>query len=134
MWTCPTCNRVFNKNNQPHSCKTKSLKDHFKNKESAEEIFNYLVAHINNNVGKCKMISIPCCIHLFGRYDFMAILPKKDRLEIRFALDKKIDIPLLKQNVPITSKHYKICIEIYSKDDIDERITEYLKTSYYLKG
>lgn len=133
MWTCQTCKRVFKKENQPHSCKSKSLNDHFKNKEKARELFDYLLKHIDTDVGKCKVISIPCCIHLFGKYDFMAVLPKKDKVEIRFALDKKIDNPLVKQQIPVSSKLFKICLEINSKDDLDENIIDYFKTSYYLK-
>jgi hypothetical protein len=133
MWTCPTCKRVFNKENQPHSCKIKPLSDHFKNKEKAKELFEYLFEYINTNVGKSKVISIPCCIHLFGKYDFMAVLPKKDKIEIRFALNKKIDNRLVKEQIPVSSKLFKICLEIYSKDDLDENIIDYFKTSYYLK-
>lgn len=134
MWACPTCKRVFNKENQPHSCSVKPLNDHFKNKEKAKVLFEYLLNFINTNVGKCKVISIPCCIHLYGKYDFLAVLPKIDKLEIRFALDKKIDNSLLIQQIPVSSKLFKICLEINSKEDLDEDILEYLKTSYYLKN
>lgn len=133
MWTCSKCSRIFKKANQPHSCKKVPIKKHFKNKEKAKKLFDYLVKKIQDNVGDCKIISIPCCIHLFGKYDFLAALPKKGRLEVRFVLDKKLNSPKLKQCVPMSSKVFKNCFDIYSKTDIDSEFVTWLKASYHLK-
>src|SRR4030043_1753745 len=107
MWTCPNCKRIFEKTKQPHTCRQVALERHFKNKDKAKELFDCLVNQINGKIGKCRVISIPCCIHLFGNYDFLAALPKKDKLEIRFALDRKLDSPGLKQSVPMSAKVFK---------------------------
>ncbi|MFC1624803.1 DUF5655 domain-containing protein [Patescibacteria group bacterium] len=133
MWTCSKCGRIFKKANQPHTCKKISLEKHFENKEEAREIFNYLVEQIGSNIGECKIISIPCCVHLFGKYEFLAALPKKDRLEIRFALGRKIDSPRLKQCVPMSAKVFKNCFDISSKKEIDKEFIVWLKESYHLK-
>jgi len=90
MWTCPNCDRIFQKANQPHSCKKVSVDSHFKNKDKAKELFNFLLSLIEKNIGTCKVISLPCCVHLFGVYDFLAALPKRDGIEIRFALDRQL--------------------------------------------
>lgn len=134
MWTCPKCERIFKNNNQPHSCKKIPLKNHFEGKEKAKELFDILVERINSNIGKCKIISIPCCVHLFGKYDFLAALPKKDRLEVRFALDRKLDSSRLKVCVPMSTKVFKNCFNVYSKKEIDQEFMSWLKQSYYLKG
>lgn len=134
MWVCPKCKRVFGKQNQPHSCVKVSLNKHFENKDKTKELFDHLLKKINKEVGLSKIISIPCCIHLFGKYDFMAVLPKKDKIEIRFALDRKIDSKRLKQYVPLSSRTYKNCIYIYSKEDIDKELIGWLKESYLLKN
>jgi hypothetical protein len=134
MWTCPKCNRIFNKENQPHSCETLPLEKHFENKAQAKELFDYLLKQVSNYIGEYKVISLPCCVHLFGKYDFLAALPKKDKLEIRFALDKKLDSPKLKQFVPLSAHLYKNCVDICSKQDIDKELIGWLKTSYYLKN
>lgn len=133
MWTCTKCKRIFIKAKQPHSCKVIPLEVHFKNKDYAKELFYTLVGQINNRVGKCKILSIPCCIHLFGRYDFLAALPKKDKLEIRFALNYKLDNPRLKQYVPMSNKIFKNCIDITQKSDVDSDLIEWLNTSFHLK-
>ena len=96
-------------------------------------MFDYLVKQVNNKVGKCKVISIPCCIHLFGKYDFLAAIPKKDRLEIRFALDRKLDSPKLTQSVQMSAKVFKNCFEVSSEKEINDEFIGWLKESYYLK-
>ncbi len=133
MWTCPQCGRIFKRAKQPHSCKRVPLEKHFENKEKAKELFDYLVEQVNSQIGKCKIISIPCCVHLFGRYDFLAALPKKGRLEIRFASDRELNSPRLKQSVPMSSKIFKNCFDISSAKEIDEEFVGWLKESYHLK-
>ncbi len=133
MWICPGCGRIFEKAKQPHSCHKIPLEQHFKNKEKAKEIFDNLVGQINSKIGKCQVISLPCCIHLFGKYDFLAALPKKDRLEIRFALDRKLDTPRLKQVVQLSLKNFKNCIDLMTTKEIDGEIIKWLDEAYHLK-
>lgn len=133
MWTCPNCGRIFEKEKQPHSCNKIPLETHFKNKEKAKQLFNLLVKQINEKIGQCQIISIPCCVHLFGKYDFLAALPKKDKLEIRFALNRILDSPRLKQSVPLSSKNYKNCIDLTNEKEIDEELMAWLSQSYHLK-
>lgn len=134
MWTCPKCKRIFSKTLQPHSCHKVSLETHFKNKELAREIFDYLVKQIDTKIGKCKIISIPCCVHLFGNYDFLAALPKKDGLEIRFALNRQLNTPRLKISVPMSTKIFKNCFDIKTTLEIDDEFMSWLKESYNLKN
>lgn len=134
MWTCGKCGRIFQKTGQPHSCHKVPLDAHFTNKDKAKELFDCLVSQINSKIGKCKIISLPCRIHLFGKYDFLAALPRKDRLEIRFALGRKLDSPRLKIAVPVSSKVFKNCFDISKKEEIDNEFIGWLNQSYYLKS
>ena len=133
MWTCPKCDRIFDKEGQTHSCKKVPLDYHFKNKSTAKELFNYLIDQIDTHIGKCKIISLPCCIHLFGTYDFLAALPKKDKIEIRFALNRKVDSPRLKVSVPVSAKAFKNCFDIHLKEEFDDEFMAWLKEAYHLK-
>ena len=133
MWTCPECGRIFERTKQPHSCHKVSLEQHFKNKEKAKELFDYLAEQINSKIGNCQIISISCCVHLFGKYDFLAALPKKDRLEIRFGLDRKLNSPRLKQSVPVSSKYFKNCLDIYKIEEINGGLIKWLNEAYHMK-
>jgi len=109
------------------------LDEHFKNKAKAKELFDYLLKQVDKKIGKTKIISLPCCIHLFGTYDFLAALPKRESIEIRIGLDRVIGGPRMIQSVPLSSKSYKNCFEISSLKEIDDEFMGWLKESYYLK-
>ncbi len=134
MWTCSSCGRIFQKTNQPHSCKGIPLENHFINKEKANIIFKSLVKQIENKIGKCKIISLPCCVHLFGTYDFLAVLPKKETLEIRFGLNRKLASPRMKQIVPVGKKIFKHCLNLNDVKEIDEELFGWLTQAYGLKN
>ncbi len=132
MWVCPKCSRQFRRKDQPHSCKTIPLAEHFENKEIAKELYKKLLSEINKKVGKVRELSIPCCIHLCGAYDFIAILPKKDGIEVRFLLDKKLSSKRLNARVKISKKKFKYSLNVDSEDDIDKELMGWLKELYYL--
>lgn len=132
MWNCGKCHRIFKKANQPHSCHSVPLEEHFHKKEKAKKLFDLLVSNIEGYIGKVKIISLPCCIHLFGTYDFLAALPKKASLEIRISLDRVVDSPRLVQSVPLSAKSYKNCFEINSESDLDNEFMSWIKESYLL--
>jgi hypothetical protein len=134
MWKCPKCDRVFDRNGQSHSCHRVTLDQHFKNKEVARGIFEGLTDAIDREVGKCEVVPIPCCVHLFGQYDFLAALPKKDKLEIRFALDRALTDPRVSQAVRLSRTSFKNCLDLHSVQDIDKELVDWLRESYHLKG
>lgn len=109
------------------------MEKHFENKAKAKKIFDILLREINEKVGKVKTIPLPCCIHLFGKYDFLAALPKKEKLEIRFSLKRILNSPRLKQSVPVSSKYFKNCVDINSPGEIDNELMSWLTESYHLK-
>lgn len=133
MWDCPECGRIFKKTKQPHSCNKIPMEQHFKNKDKAKVLFDYLVKQINSKIDSCQIISIPCCVHLFGKYDFLAALPKKEKLEIRFILNRKLDSQRLKQSVPVSLKYFKNCIDINRVEEIDEELLKWINEAYHLK-
>ena len=133
MWVCPKCGRIFGKAKQPHSCHKFPLEQHFKNKDKAKELFDCLIDQIDQHIGATKIISLPCCVHLFGKYDFLAALPKKDKLEIRFALNRSLNSPTLTRSVPMSAKVFKNCIDVNDKGDIDKELIGWLGEAYHLK-
>ncbi|MBN2100712.1 hypothetical protein JW710_02360 [Candidatus Dojkabacteria bacterium] len=133
-WTCPKCGRIFQKKNQPHSCRNIPLSDHFKNKDLAKKIYKKLYEETKKKVGPCKEISLPCCIHWFGTYDFIALLPKKDRLEVRLALDVKLKKKRIFATVPLSKTLSKNCLNLYSENEIDDELLDWIKKSYEFKS
>ncbi len=133
MWTCQNCRRIFRSAHQPHSCKRVSVDSHFLHKEKARRIFEVVLDRIGHTVGPCQIVSLPCCVHLFGTYDFLAALPKRDGLEIRFALDRPLKTPRLKISVPMSKHVHKNCFDITDTGDIDTEFMDWIRESYHLK-
>jgi len=133
MWKCDKCGRIFEKENQNHSCHQIPLENHFKNKDKAKELFDFLVKKINDEIGKVRIISIPCCVHLFGKYDFLAVLSKKDEVEIRFCLDRQLDNPRITESIFISSKTIKYSLRIKIKEEMDGEFMGWVKEAYFLK-
>lgn len=132
-WTCPKCSRIFLKRKQKHSCKSYPIENHFKNKDHAKELYDHLHKTAEKKVGKCKEISLQCCVHWFGNYDFIALLPKKDKLEVRFALDRALKKKRIFAAVPLSKSSWKNCLFLTTKDDVDDELIEWIKESYERK-
>lgn len=134
MWTCSNCSREFERAGQSHSCKTKSIDEHFRNKDLAHRIYLALSETLLRRVGPCKELSLPCCVHLVGSYDFLAALPKKSHLEIRFALSRELSGTRIAQSVPVSRTVFKNCVKLNSESDIDDELMGWLREAYYLKA
>lgn len=123
QWTCPKCGRIFEKKNQVHSCTVYPLKNHFKGKEKVVvPLFRKLKTRIKKEIGQIRIISLPCCIHLFGTYDFAAVYALKDKIRIHFALDYKLDSPRIDKSSKYSASRFMYSLDIESKDEIDKEL------------
>lgn len=97
-------------------------------------LFGILKQSIADKVGPVKVISLPCCIHLFGTYDFLAVLPKRRGvLEIRFGLDRALKNKRIFVSVPTSKTSYKNCLRIGSGKEIDAELLGWIRESYNVK-
>jgi hypothetical protein len=64
----------------------------------------------------------------------LAALPKKDRLEVRFGLDRILDSPRLRQSVQVTAETFKNCVDIKKVEEIDKELIGWLDEAYHLKN
>lgn len=133
MWKCPKCKRIFQKTDQMHSCKSYPIELHFKNKEKAKEIYDELLSTVKSKVGKLSEISLPCCIHWYGTYEFLALLAKSDKLEVRFALDREIKNKRIYVSVRLSSSSFKNCLYLNDINDIDDELLDWIRESYNMK-
>lgn len=132
MWQCPKCKREFSKINQSHSCAKFKLEKHFRSKEFAKELFDYLVLEIKKKVGKIKIESLPCCIHLVSNYTFGAVWALSDGIRVDFRLDHKIETQKLHRLVKMSANRFLYYFDIKDKKEIDKEIIGYYKEAYGL--
>jgi hypothetical protein len=131
-WKCPRCKREFAKKNQQHSCVSYPLANHFKNKEYAKELFNYLKQQIAKKIGPVKIESLPCCIHFVSSYTFGACWALRDRIRVDFRTDYKLTTKKPYKMIKISPNRFLYYIDLKTKKDIDAELLGWMRKLYGL--
>jgi hypothetical protein len=129
-WRCPDCGRAFARRNQPHSCKRVPIEAHFAPDGASRRLFEALLAAVGGHVGPCEVVSLPCCIHLAATDDFLAVLPRRDRLEIRFTVHRRIRSPRIQACAQTSRDAYKHRVDISAVEDLDPELLGWLREAY----
>ena len=132
MWRCPTCGRSFLRTRQTHSCRVVAVEDHFRSKGEARALFGRLLAAVEEAVGPCEVVALPCCLRLSSGADFLAVLPRRDRLEIRFALEEVLAHPRISASARISAAAVKHSVPIVSAEDIDDELLSWIRRAQAL--
>jgi hypothetical protein len=130
MWRCPDCGRTFRRQAQPHSCRTMNLEDRLPHDHVMRPVFDCLRHRLTSAVGACDVVALPCCIHLVGEHDFVAVLPRRDRLEVRFALPLELDSRRVKRSAQIARSSWKHSVDITADDDVDDELLGWLHQAH----
>jgi hypothetical protein len=131
-WRCPTCARTFRRTGQQHSCRRVPLGDHLRS-DLARSRFEHLLTAVHRVIGPCEVLSLPCCIHLVGSYDFLAVLPRRDRLEIHLALQREVDDPRILGSNPLNSSCWMHRVDLRTDADVDELFLGWVREAYHLR-
>ncbi len=132
LWKCAKCKREFAKKNQGHSCVSYPLENHFKGKDRAKELFNFLKEQIEKNIGPVKIESLPCCIHLVSNYTFGAVWAMKDRIRIDFRTNFKIESKIIWRMIQMSKNRYLYYFEIKDEKEIDKELLGWIDKAYQL--
>lgn len=133
LWTCPKCNRQFEKRNQVHSCNLYPLDKHFKGKEKiARPLYDKLREQIEKNIGPLKVESLPCCIHFVSTYTFGAVYALRNKVRLHFTLNHELENLRVKKSAKMSSTKYLYSVDIEKSDEIDEELISWLRQAYNL--
>lgn len=132
MWKCPKCGREFNKEKQSHSCVVYPIKNHFKDKEKGQHLFELLVKKIEKEIGEVKIESLPCCIHFVSSYTFSGVWISNDKIRIDFRVDYQLKSKRVVKEVRLSKNRTIYYIDIESEEDIDKELLKWIKDSYHL--
>jgi hypothetical protein len=132
MWRCPKCGRSFQRSGQSHSCRVVGLDEHFTAKPEARALFDRLLRDATETVGPCEVVPLKCCIHLSADADFLAVLPKRDRLEVRFALPEELHHARVTRSTRINAAAVKHSVEIAAVDDIDDELRSWIRRAHQM--
>jgi hypothetical protein len=131
-WRCPDCGRGFARRRQPHSCKRLPIEEHFPAGGISRPLLDALVAAIRADVGPCELLSLPCCIHLTATEDFLAVLPKRDQVEVRFTLHRRVHGPRIVACAQTSRSAYKHRVDVAAVEDIDAELLAWIGEAYHL--
>ncbi len=132
MWQCPKCKREFQKKNQSHSCVIYPIEKHFTNRDYSRSLFEKLVKMIEINIGKIKIESLPCCIHLVSSYTFSGVWLSKDKLKMDFRVDYQIDSERIIKQEKLSTNRDLYYVEVKDEEDIDKELLKWIRDSYFL--
>ncbi len=131
-WICPTCKKRFRNRNQEHSCALVDIERHFKNKSpEIRTIYDRLMAAIRN-FGTIEVNSVKTSIQVRAGANFLSIMPKRNKVQIEFQLNREVLAPPVYRNLRISRNrvlHYAV---LESTKDINARMIRLLRESYDL--
>jgi hypothetical protein len=133
LWTCPKCGRQFERQGQSHSCRPYALEQHFVRKATGRILYDSFKKAIEKQVGAFKIESLECCIHFVRSSAFVAIKIFKDKIRVDFSLSRNIKSERFQQSVQMSAHRFLYYVDIYTADEMDEALMEWVQEAYDLK-
>jgi uncharacterized protein DUF5655 len=133
MWICPLCGQRFVNNNQLHSCNDKTLHDFLKGKpEHTISLFWYFVQQYQL-VGDVTIHPTKSMI-AFAATKRIAYVTRlgKDFVDVTFPFDKPYNDNLCFHKIAQVpgQQQFNHHFRMYSKEDVNEEVKEFMKLAY----
>ena len=129
MWTCPKCDRRFNRDNQSHYCTTKSIDDLFKGKpDDLILAFDQVLLQVYE-FGEITVGASVNTVVFTNKKAFLIIRPMSKLIDIKFYSYLEFKSPKIHKSGPWGSKYY-YHIRIADESQIDDEVVGLLKKGY----
>ncbi len=90
LWVCPRCGRRFVRPRQAHSCRVRSVDDHFRGKDPRlRSLFDELLRALQRT-GPLRVDAVDTTIHLVSGHHFGGIGVRRDYLRLEFLANREI--------------------------------------------
>lgn len=131
-WTCPVCNRSFNKPNQSHSCVLVGLSFHFESKPPEIKKLYELIEKKMKGIGKFETSVTKSAILAATGKTFAAIKPRNNGVLVEFVLDREEkEFPIYK-TFQISRNRVAHYVMVHEKDEVDGQLMRWLKEAFEL--
>jgi predicted RNA-binding protein with PIN domain len=90
-------------------------------------LFDHLVQEVERELGTCEVICLPCCIHLAGRSEFAAVLPRKHHLEVRFSLSREIEDARIERVTRTSASMWKHSVHVATVEEVAPALLAWLR-------
>jgi len=132
MWTCPKCQREFEKPNQWHSCGDFSIDKLFLGKtEGTIMLFHHLMEMIDN-LGDVNFEPVQTAIRVSRQKKLFAMVRiLKNSINMEIVLKRKVEDFLILKAVKINKTDYAHFLKFYDQKDITNEIMSWIKEAYH---
>ena len=133
-WTCPTCFRKFRITNQPHSCMVRDAAHHFSNKKPEIRAVFDKITGLLAKLGPVQISYVQNAILISATSTFLAVKPKKDRVDIEFILNHEVtDFPVHK-TVRVSRNKVAHFVTLGTPDDLDDLVCGWIDEAFRENG
>lgn len=131
-WTCPNCRKQFKNRNQAHSCVRTEVADHFENKApSIRATYDKLITELKK-IGPITVNPVKHGIMIKAATTFVALKPKRDRLDLEFILNKEIVDFSVHKTVRYSPRRFAHFVALEKPGDVTRKLIKWLRDSYEL--
>jgi len=130
-WTCPRCERSFQKENQWHYCYKNDLSTLFKGKNpELEFVFDKLLLAVSE-WGHMDISPTKNCVVFVSSQTFLVVKPMKKVLNLKFYLEQPIEDPILFK-VTKYGKRFEHHVRVSTLEEIDPHLISLIRESFEL--
>jgi len=131
-WTCPDCGKQFRNTNQWHSCASRSIDDHLRNKTPEVRRIVERLLEDTGAFGAVTISPVKTSIQLKAGATFLSIRPRKDHVEIEFQTTSERSAYPVYKSIRISKNRVFHAAILEEECDIDEGLLQRIKESYDL--
>ena len=129
MWTCPKCERRFNRDNQSHYCTSKSIDDLFDKKpESLLLAFDKVLLAVYE-MGEISIGASVNTVIFTNKRAFLIVRPMSKLLDLKFYHNEHLKSGKFHKSGEWGNKFY-FHIRAKDEDDIDDEVINLLKKGF----
>ena len=130
LWTCPECNRQFERKGQSHSCHLFPVEKHFEGKPAGKLLYNQLKRAVKKQTGAFKTESLECCIHFVSTFTFAAVKIFRDKIKVDFSLNRKIQNGRIARVTRMSAHNWLYIINVFHENEIDTQLLGWIQEAH----
>jgi len=126
LWTCPLCGRRFAKPKQTHSCKVRTIDDHFRGKDpNLRSLFDAIRRALERS-GPLRVDAVESTINLVSKHHFGAISVRREYLRVGFIANHEIRDERISRAERVGPHRVGHDVLVRSLDDVDAELPGWL--------
>ncbi|MEO0472006.1 MAG: DUF5655 domain-containing protein [Bacteroidota bacterium] len=130
-WTCPVCEKEFDKINQFHKCETAEIETLLRNDANLILLFDHLLLQMYE-MGEMRLSTSKKAISLSNRVAFLLVYPKRNGLELRLFLDTDQPEGPIRKVSQYTKSKFVHWVNIQTETDMEVKLLRLIQRAWQL--